>query len=353
MNEKQKTAIAAPTDNQLSVFCYRLSLMQRAGIRPDEGIDLMLEDTVDSWEQTILQQAEEKLSEGDNLPAALSSTNVFPEYLIRMLDIAYDSGRMQEVLLSLSRHYLHRAEVHKALQRAITYPAFIAILTVLIFVILLTEVLPLFERVYIQLNVTASPLASALFTAGGIGKVISIIVTVILLLLALLILYLANTERGAKLSVRIASRQFGSSKLFTALYRSRFASSMALMLSSGLPIDECVEKCTRLLSGTTMQPNLQRLQEQLSDFGNFPKAVESLGLFDKLQCGLLSAGFRTGSVEAAMQELARRLEAEAEERLNHLLSRFESALIFILCLSVGFILISLMLPLLGVMTTIG
>lgn len=353
MKQTKNTALVAPTDNQLSVFCYRLSLMQRAGIHPDEGIDLMLEDTEDTWEQAILQQTAQKLSEGDSLPAALSATDVFPDYLIRMLDIAYASGRMEEVLLSLSRHYLHRAEIHKTLQRAVTYPAFIAILTVLIFVILLTKVLPLFERVYIQLNVTASPMASALLTAGGVGKIVSSMLTAVLLLLALLTLYLANTKRGTKLGIRFASRQFGSSKLFTALYRSRFASSMALMLSSGLPIDECVEKSTRLLSDTAMQPILERLQKNFSDFGSFPNAVKSVGLFNQLQCGLLTAGFRTGSAEASMQELASRLKAEAEEHLNHLLSQVESALIFILCLSVGFILISLMLPLLGVMTTIG
>ena len=72
-----------------------------------------------------------------------------------------------------------------------------------------------------------------------------------------------------------------------------------------------------------------------------------------LQCGLLSAGVRSGATETAMAQLADRCQAESDQRLTALLSRFEYILVLILCVSVGAVLLSVMLPLLGVVSSIG
>lgn len=75
--------------------------------------------------------------------------------------------------------------------------------------------------------------------------------------------------------------------------------------------------------------------------------------FSGIQSGLLSAGFRAGASEQAMEELARRCQEDAQALLERRLGQFEYALVALLCLSVGLVLLSVMLPLLGVLSTIG
>ncbi|MPM23687.1 hypothetical protein SDC9_70161 [bioreactor metagenome] len=102
-----------------------------------------------------------------------------------------------------------------------------------------------------------------------------------------------------------------------------------------------------------MEPRIKDCKEKMYQGQSFPQAVEGSGILDGLQSGLLAAGFRTGVSEQALAELARRLQEEADAGLDRLLGRFEYALVLVLCISVGLVLFSVMLPLLGVMSAIG
>ena len=126
-----------------------------------------------------------------------------------------------------------------------------------------------------------------------------------------------------------------------------------MMLSSGLPVDEAVERSVALLHDSALAQQFSVFQEQLNRGATLSDAAVTAGLFSGLQAGLLSAGSRAGVTEQAMEELARRSAQEADLALDRLLSRFEYSLVVILCLAIGLVLLSVMLPLLGVLSAIG
>ena len=114
-----------------------------------------------------------------------------------------------------------------------------------------------------------------------------------------------------------------------------------------------MERTSELLEGSPLAERFLDCRRRVSEGASFPCAVEDAGVLTGLQAGLLAAGFRTGVSEEAMAELARRCQAEADERLSRLLSRFEYLLVIVLCAAVGLVLLSVMLPLLGVLSAIG
>jgi len=128
---------------------------------------------------------------------------------------------------------------------------------------------------------------------------------------------------------------------------------MSLMLSSGLPLDEAMDRTCQLLEGTALAPRLQACQAHMQEGLSFPRAVEDAGILSGLEAGLLSAGFRAGASERAMEELSHRCAARADDALSRSLSRFEYGLVAVLCIAVGLVLLSVMLPLLGVLSAIG
>ena len=118
-------------------------------------------------------------------------------------------------------------------------------------------------------------------------------------------------------------------------------------------MDEALERTDRLLAGSALSSRLSDCIQATHAGEPFHHAVENSGLLSGLQCGLLSAGVRSGATETAMAQLADRCQAESDQRLTALLSRFEYILVLILCVSVGAVLLSVMLPLLGVVSSIG
>ena len=334
---------------ELSVFCYQLSLMVRAGIGSEESIGILADDAHTPRGRELLRQIHDVLIEGYSLSKALEQSGVFPPYMLRMVEIGQISGRLDQVLTALSTFYQREAALRQSLRRAIAYPAAMAVLIAVVFLALVSRVLPVFQQVFSQLGVSMSPAAQGLMRFGAVSQYVAGAFAVVLVLAAGYLLWLFRTTKGQAAMSRLLSTT-ASSK---AVDRSRFSSAMALMLSSGLPLDEALLRARELLEGTALAPALQTCQEKVESGLPFSTAVEECGVFTGLQASLLSAGFRSGASEQAMEELSRRCQAEADEHLAILLGRFEYTLVIVLCTAVGLVLLSVMLPLLGVLSAIG
>ena len=348
MNRKErKKALMGP--DELSVLCYQLSLMVGAGIGSEESVGILAADLPEGKDRQLLQKVHAVLLEGGSLSQALREADRFPNYFLRMVEIGERAGRLDRVLTALSAYYRRESAIRGSLRQAILYPAVMAVLIAVVFLALVMRVLPVFQQVFQQLGVSLSPIAQGLMQFGDISKYVAMVFAVVLVLAAAWVLWMFRTSKGQAAMSRLMGRTAASQ----AVDRSRFAAAMALMLSSGLALDEAMDRVCDLLDGTALSPALNTCRKAMLDGTAFPKAVEESGLFTGLQAGLLSAGFRSGVSEQAMEELARRCQSEADEKLGALLGRFEYTLVIVLCLAVGLVLLSVMLPLLGVLSAIG
>lgn len=337
------------SQDELSVFCWQLSLMLRAGIGSEEGVSLLLSDAHDPKQKALLRDVHALLLEGAPLGEALESVHAFPPYLLRMVAIGEASGRLDQVLTALAGYYRREAGTQRSLRRAVAYPAVMALLIAVVFLVLVSRVLPVFQQVFAQLGVELSPVARALLSFGQASQAVATVLAVVLVLGALVLGWFFKSRGGAAAYSRI----FARTRAGQAVDRSRFASAMALMLSSGLPLDEAMGRTVDLLEGSALSPKLVDCQRRMEEGTSFAEAVEGAGLLSGLQAGLLSAGSRAGVTDQAMEELARRCGQEAEEALERLLGRFEYGLVLVLCAAIGLVLLSVMLPLLGVLSAIG
>ena len=334
---------------ELSVFCLQLSLMLHAGIGSEESVGILAGDARTPEEKNLLTGVHQALTEGESLSRALEGAGVFPGYMLRMVEIGQVSGRLEQVLSALSDYYRREADTRQSLRRAIAYPAVMAALIAAVFLVLVSRVLPVFRQVLGQLGMSLSPAARGLLALGSAGRWAAWAVGAALLLCAACALWLCRTARGRAALARLLGRTAPA----RAVDRGRFASAMALMLSSGLPLDEAMDRCCALLRAGGLSPALERCREEMERGTPFPAAAEACGIFSGLQAGILSAGFRTGVSERAMEELAVRCQEEADETLSALLGRFEYGLIAVLCAAVGLVLLSVMLPLMGALSAIG
>lgn len=347
--EKKRTLVL--DSEVLSVLCYQLGLMLKAGIGSEEAVEALREDVADPKIGAVLKELQGSLLDGAPLSVALKNSGAFPAYMIRMVEIGQAAGRLDEVLSALAGFYRREADTASAIRRAILYPAVMAVLVAAVFLILMVRVLPVFQQVFTQLGVSLSPVAQGLLQAGQVGKYVAAVVVVLLGVGALALLYFSRqTGRSARV---LETKFLGKGAAGIAVDRSRFASAMALMLSSGLQLDEAMERTILLLENSVLTPRLQACKALMDQGSDFSKAIMASKVIDGMQAGLLGAGFRAGVPEQAMEELAERCQDEADGRLGRRLSRLELILVVVLCVSVGLVLLSVMLPLLGVLSAIG
>lgn len=340
---KRNETKTALTGDELSVLCWQLGQLCRAGMSWSDSAALLAEDAPTPRSRALLAGLRDALAAGVPLDRALAEAGSSP-YLLRMVSIGLAAGRAEQVLEALSGYYRRQSATGEALRRAVTYPAVMAALIALVFLVLVRRVLPVLTQVFAQVGGGASPMAAALLRFGGLGRWAAVALAVLLLAGAAVLLLFFRGSGGRALCPGATG---------AALARGQFASAMALMLQSGLPLDEAIDRTAELLERTPLQTQVGTCRAQMLSGVPFPRAVEDAGLLTGLQAGLLSAGFRSGASDAAMTEVAARCQAEGEKLLTRLLSRFEYALVIVLCAAVGLVLLSVMLPLLGVLSAVG
>ena len=346
---KKKKSKASFANEDLSYFCYQLSLMLQAGIGTADGVGLIRDEVEDAKKRQALDKTYAALQEGQPLETSLEAAEMFPQYMVKMVGIGESSGRLDEVLAALADYYQREAETQRSMRRVVAYPAVMAVLIALVFLALVSQVLPAFERVFDQLGLALSPIAALLLEFGSASRAVTTVVTVLLVLAAAVVLYLFWPGRDLNAVSRLVAR----SSAGRAVDQSRFTAAMSLMLSSGLPIDEAVDRTVALLEDSPLYARLCACREKMLAGAAFPQAVEEAELLTGLQAGLLRSGSKAGVTDQVMRDLSARSGREAEERLDQLLGRFEYTLVIVLCCAIGLVLLSVMLPLLGVLSSIG
>ena len=128
---------------------------------------------------------------------------------------------------------------------------------------------------------------------------------------------------------------------------------MAMTMSSGMDVDESLEMAANLTGNPIVSERIGRCRELMAQGESFEDAITSSKVLPLLYCRMITIGIRTGSADTVMSEIARRTEEQSNDRIESVVSKVEPTLVIIMSVIVGLILLSVMLPLVNVMSSIG
>ena len=324
------------TGEERSTLYWELSRLCRAGLDWRESVALVGREAATPALRGPLRQLEQSLESGLSLTAAVEATGRFPVWQTRLLEIGEVSGRLDQVLEALSGYDKREAASAAAFREASVYPLVMVAFIGVIFLFLGWKVMPIFQGVFHQMGMSGP---------GAAGRIVVMVLGGVFLLGAAVLLLLLRLGGGRAPVAR------GKTAVATA--RSRFASAMALMLRSGLPLEESLERTAALLSDSPLAGAVERCRAAVAGGADLAQAVGGAGLLDPFQVSLIAAGGRAGSLPEAMEEAERRSGEEARACRERTASRFEFALVAFLCAAVAGVLLSVMLPLLQVLSALG
>ena len=128
---------------------------------------------------------------------------------------------------------------------------------------------------------------------------------------------------------------------------------MAITLHSGMDTFSSLDMVAKLVDNKEMQDKIQLCKESLQQGNNFPEALASSGIFNNFYSQMVGIGFKSGNIDTVLEKIADSYEKETDRRIQSIISVLEPSLVIILSLIVGMILLSVILPLMGIMTSIG
>lgn len=349
----EKQVQSKPFSNmEVSSFCGQIALILKSGISSIEGITIMLEDASSGEEKEILQAILENIQETGSLYQALTNVGPFPSYMLHMIEIGEETGTLDEVMAALSEHYDREDSISKSIKNAVTYPLIMAGMMVVVIIVLLVKVMPIFNQVFIQLGTEMTGFSRTLMNMGNTINRYSIVFIVILATIVAFILYGTRTASGKRNLRKLGYNFKFTRSIYEEIAACRFASGMALTLSSGLNPERSMELVTALNDDANFQKKIDSCQNLINDGKDLSEALYSTGVFTGMYARMASIGSKTGSMDQVMDKIAGLYQDDIDNRMNNGLAVLEPTLVIALSLIVGVILLSVMLPLMGIMSSI-
>lgn len=338
---------------ELAAFCRQTALIYKAGLTPSAGMNILIHDTLSEEGKNLLYSIGEQCSHGYKLNEALQTTGVFPDYVINLVALGEESGETETVLTSLAEYYEREDEVSDGIRTAVTYPLIMIAMMFLIIIVLVVKVLPIFKQVFVQLGSEMSPFAEKMMNFGNILSRYAIVFTIILIAIVIIGIILFKVPKFKLRVRRILSKVPFIKDFYNNIALSRFASAMYLGISTGMDIFKNLDMAESIVENETMEGKIKILREEIENRATLPEGLEKAGVFSNLYTKMLDIGEQAGSRDQIMKQIADHYEEATAKQLRRILSIIEPSLVIILSLIVGIILLSVLLPLMGIMSSIG
>ena len=339
------------SSEELSSFCDQIALMLSSGMTLRDGIEMLAEDEMKGNEKvhpyTNLYRVVDET--GSLYVAMKENEEDWPSYMIEMVDIGEQTGRLEDIMVSLSTYYQREGRIRSAAVSAITYPLVLGVMLVVIIGILLWRVLPIFRRVLASLGVDSSSSGSVLMQVGSWAGWIVLGLIGLVVLAAIVIIILTKTKLKDKTLSFLKNLFPPVRKLTEKLSASRVAGILGLMMQSGFPMENALEMAPAALADQESVEKVKFIREEMKKDQTFQEAHAKSGLFADFYNRMVKVGAASGHEPQVMEKIAEIYEEQVEDGLDHLISIVEPTLVALLSIVIGAILLSVMLPMAGVL----
>lgn len=343
----------ALTNAEITSFCGQMSLLINAGITPIESLQVLLKDTENPNGKDLLSAILDNTTNGHSFAEALELTETFPNYFIHMISLGEESGNLDVVLKNLSDYYEHEENITSSVKSALRYPIIMLIMMALVITVLLTKVLPIFQQVFSQLGSELTGLAKRFMTIGSLLNQLSIAIIIVILLLFVIYILVLNTQKGQELFHKFLTYSPFTKSFYLNIAYGRFASGLAMAFSSGLDTFHSLDLVSNLIDNAIMKQKIESCKVSLENDASFPEALKKAEIFSNLYLQMISIGFRTGNIDTIMSKISSHYDSETEEKLHTFLTSLEPTLVIIFSFIVGLVLLSVIMPLIGIMSSIS
>ncbi len=337
---------------ELSNFCGQVALILEAGLPLYDGMETLAGADSASANADVYAAASKGVTETGSLYDAIKDDKRWPKYLVEMIGIGERSGQLDKVMRGLESYYAREDRFRSSISSAVTYPLFLGVILIVIVLIMLWKVLPVFRRVLNSMGVGLSESGSLLMRLGtSVGWIILALVALLVIAVVTGVV-LMRTKHKDKVLGLVQKILPAVQKLNKKLSASRVASVLSMMLSSGFPTDEALEMTSNVLDDQSAAQKVKDIRTKLENGSTFAEAVTSTNLFDELHNRMITMGSATGQEDQVLGKLASLYEEQVEDGITRLVAIIEPTLVALLSVVIGAVLLSVMLPMAGILTSL-
>ncbi|MCT1540837.1 MULTISPECIES: type II secretion system F family protein [Lysinibacillus] len=328
------------------IYCRQYATLIRAGVPVVEATHILGEQTRSKPLKRALMQVEEDIRNGMAFSdAAGKHPKVFPLLFVNMMRAGEATGNVDDTLDRLASTLEKQYNIKKKIQSAMTYPAILSLLTLVVGMFLMVFIVPTFMDAFKEMNLEM-PLITVI-VVGISDWLIQFWYLVILGLLVLVVglhyFYKNNKEFHYAVNVFLLRMPiFG--QLLQKDIIARMTRTLSTLFSSSVPILQALTIVEKVGDNPVMGKVVLEARDNLEKGGTLSEPLEKSWLFPPLVTQMTSIGEKTGSLDYMLEKIADFYEEEVNRAVDTMKSLIEPLMIVVLALVVGVIVAAIFLP---------
>ncbi|RKW37191.1 MAG: type II secretion system F family protein [Lachnospiraceae bacterium] len=333
----------------LSVFSKQLYTMLHAGMPLLTCIETLKDQVQSKLLREKLIEIYQDLQKGAIFSTALQKHGeAFPELFISMIRSGELTGNMDSVLNNLSTHYQKEARLQAQIRSAMIYPIIVLIVAIGVTVFMLVKLVPMFKSFFrgkALPGITQFVVNLSDFMIAKWYIIIAVVVGV-----AFLINRYVSTPVGRMQFDTNKLRLPGVGSLMKTIASSRFASTLSVLISSGIPIIQAIESSGQVTNNVFIQKNMTYAIDNIKKGSPMSVELKKLEIFPPMMISMLKIGEESGAIDSMLQKTSDFFEEELEEAIKRMTSLMEPLIIIVIGGIVAFVLLSIYLPMFDLST---
>jgi len=339
---------------EIVLFSRQLALLLESGVGIVQSLDLLKIQTTNKAFAGMLEAIISDLRAGNPLSATLEKhPKAFNKMFCKMIAVGEQTGQLENVLRNLAGYAEQSTAASRKIRQAMTYPIIVLVLAVAVGFLAVTFVLPPIMDMFKQLGGKLPLMTQILIAVVGFMGNYGVYVMLALLAGCLLLYMYIRTPNGALIKDRFLLRMPVMGRLNLINTLARICRSITILFRSGLPLPEIL-KLTAESSGNIVISNaLMNVEQDIIKGEGLASAMGRHPEFLPLMVEMTRVGEETGNLDNTLTIVADSFEIEAADKLTTVLGMIEPAMTIIIGLAVGFLALSIFVPIYSSMSLIG
>lgn len=341
---RQQNRYKKPSAYELALLTRQLSVLLAAGIPLEETLAAVAKQSPKNHIKSLMLAVRSHVLEGLSFARALQQATSFPPLYIATIAAGEKSGHLDLILNQLADYTENRFALQKKIQGAMVYPIVLMIMAVAVIMGLMSFVVPKIVKVFEQ-SEQALPLITQVVLA--MSNVITQWWWLMLLMIgggAFILYRLVQTPTG-KLSLdSLVLKLPVLARLSKGLNAARFASTLAILVRSGVPLIEALHIGAAVTTNLNIQRTIISAADRVTEGASLSSQLEKSAYFPPMMVQMIKSGENSGELENMLSRAATMQEAEATNFISTLLSLLEPLMLVLMGVVVMIIVMAVMLP---------
>jgi type IV pilus assembly protein PilC len=331
---------------ELPVFTRELAALLSAGIPLLEALRTLQDQVASPQFKKVIQGVGSDVEHGTRFTKALARyPGVFDVMYVRMLQSGEVSGRLAETLDRLAVYLESSQELNRKVKSAMVYPVVVGCIALILFAAVMTWIVPAFEKIFQDLGgMLPRPTRLMIDLSRFLRHHALWVMAAAAVLSAGMRAFVGRTELGALLWDTVLLRLPVFGMLVKKVGLTRFAESLAQMLTNGIPILTALDLAAETLGNRVMRRAIVEARQQVSQGQPLSVSIARHRHYPALLVKLLGVGEKTGKTDEMLSKVAEFYKSEVAVMLTQLTALLEPMLIVFLGCVIGSMVLCLFLP---------